>query len=144
MLLDDVATYLDTQSTALAIFSGTTGNLGKSIALDVGTVPDTFVSLYETPGVPNGYTMSTGIRATVAYESPVLQVLSRSASYATARTNAQTVYTILDGLAGQNLPTSTGTTYLDFSAVQAPFLLQRDEHDRYIVSVNFNVRKQVG
>lgn len=144
MLLDDVATYLDAQSTALTLLSGTGGNLAKAIALDATPAPGTLVALYETAGRGNGYTMSTGAKATVAYESAGLQVLSRSTSYATARDNAETVYTTLDGLAGATLPTSTGTLYLDFSAVQPPFSAGRDNSDRHVVSVNFLVRKEVG
>ena len=76
-------------------------------------------------------------------ERPSFQILSRSTAYQTARDRAQTAYTILDGLAGRNLPTATGTLYQEIVAVQAPFFLQRDDNDRFIVAANYNVRKNV-
>jgi minor capsid protein len=145
MLLDDVLSYLDAQSTSFTKLAGSAGNLAKAIALDANPVPDTLTVLYETPGTANAYTFSTSAtRATVEYERPTLQILSRSTIYSTARSRAQTAYTILDGLANVNLPTSTGPLYLDFAANQPPFFLQRDANDRYICAVNFGVRKRVG
>lgn len=142
MLLDDIATYLAAQSTSLSV--GAAGNLVKAINLDAPTVPNTIVALYEQAGVFNQYAMSTSTgTVSVVYESPRLQAISRSTSYQTARTNAQTVYTILDGLS-KNLPTSSGTRYLSVEAVQAPFALGRDGNDRHIVSVNFDVTKEIG
>lgn len=144
MILDDIATYLANSSTAFTILAGTSGNLGKQILLDNDHYPDTVVSLYETPGSPNAYTYSTSTGgASVAWERPSLQIISRSTVYTTARTNAQTAYVLLDGLAGRNLPTATGTTYLDITAAQPPFSLGRDENERFLVSTNYNVWKAV-
>ena len=143
-LLDDIATFLDAQSTAFTLLSGTAGNLAKAKLLDHIHVSDTMAVLYETGGSPNEYTFSTSTgTARVAIEKPSLQMLSRSSDYQTARNQAQVAYTILDGLAGQNLPTATGTLYLDITAVQAPFTIGPDDNDRPIVSVNFDVWKQV-
>ena len=139
MILDDIATYVDSNSTALALNT----NLFKSILLDSTTYPHSVVVLYEPPGSPNSYVFSTSSGgATVSAEHPALQVLSRSTAYQTARNRAQTVYTLLDGLSEQNLPTSTSTGhYNEITAVQAPFFLERDNNDRFIVAVNFNVSK---
>ena len=143
-LLDDIATFLDAQSTAFTLLSGTSGNLAKTISLDHEAVRDTIAVLYETGGSPNEYTFSTSSNsARVAIEKPSLQMLSRSSDYQTARNQAQVAYTILDGLAGRTLPTATGTRYLEITAVQSPFSLGRDDNDRSIISVNFNVWKQV-
>ena len=143
-LLDDIATFLDAQSTAFTLLSGTSGNLAKTISLDHSAVSDTIAVLYETGGAGNEYTFSTSSNsARVAIEKPSLQMLSRSSDYQTARNQAQVAYTILDGLAGRNLPTATGTRYLEITAVQTPFSLGRDDNDRPIISVNFNVWKQV-
>ncbi len=143
-LLDDVATYLDAQSTAFTILSASSGNLAKQVMLDSTPNPDTLTVLYETQGSPNDYTFSTATGgARVAIERPSFQILNRSTSYQTARTRSQTAYTILDGLAGQNLPTATGTLYLEIVAAQAPFFVQRDDNERYIVSTNFTVMKAV-
>ena len=108
-LVDDVADFLNSESTAFTLSSGT-GNLAKQIALDSLSVPDTLAVVYETAGIGNEYTFSTSTgTVTISHERPSLQILSRSALYATARTQAETAYTILDGLAGRNLPTATGT-----------------------------------
>ena len=54
-LLDDIATFLDAQSTAFTLLSGTSGNLAKAIMLDHSAVDDTIAVLYETGGSPNEY-----------------------------------------------------------------------------------------
>ena len=136
-LLDEVATYLDAQSTSFTV--GATGNLVKSAMLDSVTVPNTLTGLYETPGrslVHAFSTSATGI--TRVFERPNLQVLCRSTSYVTARTNAQTALTILDGLNDTSL---SGTRYISVAALQSPYLLARDEDQRYIVALNFAVEK---
>jgi len=143
-LVDDVSDYLVAQSTAFTLLSGTGGNLGKQVMLDNAHVADTFTSVYETPGAGSEYTFATSTgTVNVEFERPSFQILSRSTTYTTARTRAQTAYTILDGLAGKSLPTATGTNYLEITAVQAPFFLQRDDNERYVVSVNFSVWKAV-
>lgn len=140
MILDDLATYLAAQSTAFTV--GATGNLVKGISLDAATVPNTLAALYETPGSPTTFVFSTSTGSVgVVWERPSIQLLSRSTSYQTARNKAETAYALLDGLNQKNLPTSTGTLYNEIVAAQPPFLLQRDESDRYIVAVNFEVRK---
>lgn len=144
-LVDDIHAFLVAQSTAFTIFAGTSGgSLAKQIMLDNTVAPDTLAVLYETAGGPNTYTFSTTTgTASVDTENPSLQILSRATSYATARTQAETAYTILDGLAERNLPTATGTRYIEITADQAPFFVNRDENDRNIVSVNFSVRKVI-
>ena len=140
MILDDVATWLAANSTLLSV-GGTTGTLTKAVMLD--SQPDTVATLLETGGLPTVQAFSTGTNNTqVVYERPNLQLLSRSTSYVTARNVAETVYTLLDGYTG-TLPTSTGTRYLSVDAIQAPFSLGRDENERYLVSVNFQIRKEV-
>ena len=144
-LVDDVATFLAATSTAFTVLSGTAGNLGKMIMLDHDHYADTFASLYETPGAASEFAFSTatGTVETV-FERPSFQMLSRSTTFTIAKSQAETAYTLLDGMADRLLPTATGTRYLQITAVQPPFYLQRDENDRYIVSVNFDVWKEVG
>lgn len=141
MLLDDVATYIDTNSTALSV--GATGNLLKAQLLD--SIPaDTCVALYEQSGTVTSQSFSTGSTgAAVEFENPNLQVISRSTSYTTARTNAQTIFTLLDGLSA-TLPTATGTNYLSIDALQSPFSIGKDRNERWLVSVNFAIRKVIG
>ena len=143
-IADDIAAYLVAQSTAFTLLSGTSGNLGKMVMLDNAHVADTFASIYETGGGASEYAFSTSTgAATIVFERPSFQVLSRSTVYTTARSQAQTAYTLLDGLAGKNLPTATGTRYLQITAIQSPFFVNRDENERYIVSVNFDAWKEV-
>lgn len=142
-LLDDVADFLVAQSTAFSIGS-TSATLAKAIALDEPKNPSTISVLYETGGQGNAYTFSSSTGyANVASESPGFQILSRSTAYTTARSYAETAYQLLDGLAGRTLPTSTGGTYYEeIAAVQAPFYLQRDANDRYIISCNYLTSKE--
>lgn len=145
MLLDDTATFLAANSTAFAILSGTTGNLAKAISLDADSIPDTLTVLYETPGTAPEHTFSaTTGQVTRAFEQPTLQILTRSTSYATARTRADTAFTLLDGVAGRSLTTAATPTYLSITADQSPFFLQRDRNDRYVLSQNFTVWKTTG
>ncbi len=145
-LVDDIQTFLIAESTAFILHAGTSGGtLAKQIMLDNTITPDTIAVLYETPGGPNTYTFSTTTgTASVDTENPSLQLLSRAVLYSNARTAAETAYTILDGLAERSLPTATGTRYVEITADQAPFFVNRDDNDRNIVSVNFSVRKEIG
>ena len=74
------------------------------------------------------------------YERPNIQALSRSTSPTVARDNVDRIYDLLDGLANT---TMSGTRYLEFVAVQAPFQLGRDDNQRHLWSVNFNVKKDI-
>jgi len=142
MLLDDVATYIVAQSTKFTLLAGSAGNLAKSKMMDTIT-PDTTVALYETGGTATAQSFSTGTGATVEYEQPGLQVLSRSTNYQTARNNAQTIFTMLDGFTG-TLPTATGPVYLSIDANQSPFPVGPDANGRWLISLNFNIRKAIG
>ena len=111
--------------------------------LDHAHVADTFASIYETPGAGTeyAYSTSTGAAARV-FQRPSFQILSRSTTFTIAKSQADTADALLDGLADRNLPTATGTRYLQITAAQPPFFLQRDENDRFIVSQNFDVWKE--
>lgn len=136
MLLDDTATYLAANTTRLTVGV----NLTKAFMPDD---PNTVTSLYETGGVfpLHFFTTSTGTRG---YEQPGLQAVSRSTSYQTARTVIEDVFTILDNVAGTNLPTATGPYYVTIDAVQSPFLIDRDQNERFRVGVNFTITKTTG
>jgi len=134
MILDDLADRIASTTTMTV---GVT--LGKAVMRD--DEPDTVAVLYETGGAASEYAYSTSTgSAQVVYESPNIQCLSRSTDYQTARNAAETVYTALDGLAGVTL---NGVKYLSIGAVQPPFSIGRDEKERYLVSVNFRVKKLV-
>ena len=136
MLLDDTATYLEANTTRLTVGV----NLTKSFMHES---PNTITTLYESAGVfpTHVFTTSTGTRL---HENPGLQAVSRSTSYQTARNTAEDVFTILDNVAGVNLPTATGTFYVTIDAVQSPFLIDRDSNDRFRIGVNFTVSKTTG
>ena len=135
MLLDAVATYLESTSTML-----NRNNLTRGFMPDN---PDTVTTLFETGGIFPLHYFTTGSQ-TRAYERPSLMIHSRSTDQQTARAFAEDVVTILDGVHDRGLPTTTGTHYLSIGAVQSPFLVGRDSNDRYIFSVNFDVTKTTG
>lgn len=141
-LLDDIATYLDAQSTRFTKLSGTTGNLAKTVLLDRTPAPDTMTAIYETGGMAPQWVF--GSTAPII-ETAGLQVIARSTSYATAHSNAFAAYRILGGIRNQYLPTSTHSTkclYLDCNPDQPPFSIGPDQQGRHMVSVNFTVRKE--
>jgi hypothetical protein len=129
MFLNDMADYLTSA-----------GAFVQATDLFVGSIPpapDTAVTLYETGGQApvHAFNASPG-QAKV--EQPRMQVVSRAASYATARANAQKAFLLLDGL-----PTRTinGVSYFWGAAVQSPFLMGRDEQNRPMVAFNVDVFK---
>ena len=141
-MLDDVATYLDAQSSQFKVMSGSTGNLVKAQLLDRIPAPNTLTALYETGGAAPAWVFGS---TSPAVETASLQVIARSTSYATAHTRAFTAYRILGGIRNQYLPTSTYSTkclYLDMNPDQPPFSIGLDENGRPLVSVNFTVRKE--
>lgn len=138
-MLDDIATYLDTSSTDLKV--GSTGNVFKNYMPP--RAPNEVVGLFETVGAASFHEFSTAAGPNRVYTAPGLQCLSRSTSSVTAKTNCETVFRLLDGYTGK-LPTSTSTGhYPQIVALQAPFLVGRDENQRFIYSVNFNVWRTV-
>ena len=141
-LLDDMAAYLASATSAFIAMSGTAGNMLKSAMLDRTPAPDTMISLYETGGM--GPTLAFGSTSPV-YETCGLQVLSRSTSYATAHARAHSAYVWLGGIHNKYLPSTSATTkvlYLDVQADQTPFPIGPDANGRHLVSVNFTVRKE--
>ena len=135
MILDDVATYLESNSTRLNRSNLTRGFMPEN--------PSTVATVFETGGYTPIHFYSTGTQ-TRAYERPGLMIHTRSTDQQTARTFAEVVFTILDGVHDRGLPTTTGTHYVEIGAVQSPFLVGRDQNDRYIFSVNFDVTKTTG
>jgi hypothetical protein len=136
MILDDIATYLQTNSTRLTV----------GVNLTKGHMPDspsTVTTLYEITGFSSVFAFSTG-SGTRVYEQPSLMIHSRSTDYQTARLILEDVFTILDGVNNRGLPTTTGVRYAGIDAVQPPFDIGTDSNDRHKLSVNFNVIKTTG
>ena len=140
-LLDDMATYLASCTSAFIVAKGTAGNTVKSALLDRTPTPDTMTALYETGGSsPNWVFGSTA----PAYETCGLQVLHRSTSYAIAHSRAHSAYRWLGGIRNQRLPAaaSTDCLYLDCDPTSPPFSVGPDANGRWLVSSNFIVRKE--
>jgi len=141
MILDDLATYIDAQSTVFTKLSGSAGNLAKGEMPDTAPAPDTLTALYETGGISTLMSFSTGDQVSRQITRHRIQVLARSTLYSTARTNAETVFTMLDGLA-KTLPTATGLPY-SIEAVSPPFDIGKDRNERHLVSTNYDVWRTV-
>ena len=133
MILDDVATYLATNSTRLTV----------GVNLTKGHMPDspsTVTTIYETGGFAPIHHFTTG-SGTRMYEQPSLMIHTRSTDYQTARLILEDVFTILDGFNNADL---SGVRYAGIDAVQSPFDIGTDSNDRHKLSVNFNVIKSTG
>jgi minor capsid protein len=127
MILDELATYIDT-NTALTL--GT--NLFES---RLPESPATAVALAEYGGIAPLQTLGP----TFVEENPRVQVVSRAADYATARTNAKTIWNLFKAFpSGTSL---SGVVYKDIIPLQSPFLMMRDALDRPIVAFNLEVAK---
>lgn len=124
-LIEDVASYIDTNSTRYA--------LGTSLFLNnLPTHPNRAQALIETPGSPPARTLGG---ATVSWEQARFQLTCRSTSSATARADIQAGWDILEGVKNQTL---SSNLFLRISAVQSPFLLARDEQGRPVFAANFD------
>lgn len=131
MLLDDMETYLT---------SGGVGTVGTTLFLgSMPPEPDTAVAVYETGGLGTVHTMGN-IAGRAAVEQPGIQIMSRSASYPTARANAQKAFLLLDGMPKRSI---NGVQYYWGAARQSPFLVDRDQQNRYLVAFNVDVIKDM-
>lgn len=126
-LLDDLGTYLDAQVGALTL--GTNLFLGR-----LPDAPDTAVALFEYAGAPPVNVM--GSDAPPILEQPRIQVLSRASSYSASRSQAITVWLVLEGILNETI---SGTLYQRVEAVQSAFPLERDTHERSVFAQNFQV-----
>lgn len=136
MLLDAIASHL--QANAI----GTVGtDLFKSFLPDS---PDAAVAIFEYTGRASDKAFGN---PNVLVENARFQILVRSArdnvanAYATARTKAQTICTLLDGVGNLTL---SGVVYLYIEALQPPFFLQRDDNTRSLIACNYEAQKHVG
>ena len=132
MILDDIAIHLEDNSTLV---------LGVDLTLAfMPENPNTVTTIYETGGVGPLNAFSTG-GGTRVYEQPSIQIVTRSTSYETARNIQETVFTVLDGVNNQTVPSTGSVHYGSIDAVQSPFLINRDSNNRFKVGVNFDVLK---
>lgn len=113
------------------------GTVGTNLFLGrLPDTPDAATALFEYAGAAPFHTMGP----TVVWERPRLQVLCRAADYATARSQAETIYQLLDVVAETTIES---VRYHQIEALQSPFLVQRDANDRPVIGCNYEVWRDV-
>ena len=127
MVLDDLYTYLQGAGVGLPMQKGT-----------IAGEPDDVLAFRETGGFPPQHVLAVG-PGNAVIEEPTIQVLARSMAYDTAEQAIRLVYRLLDGLRNQSI---NGVDYHFISALQPPFLLERDENDRFVLAFNVHIRRQ--
>lgn len=128
MMLDEVGTFL--QSAGLSLTLGT--NLFLSLLPET---PNDCTAIYEVAGIPPAIVMSTDLPG---IDQPRLQVVTRSTSYSTARTKADTIWKALLGVRDETL---SGVYYLAINALDSPSPTARDHVQRERIMANFQVWK---
>lgn len=140
MLLDELSSYILENSTSFARAPST-----AKIPIWLGGFradqPNTAVSIYETGGPGPVYVFSG-----ITFERPTVQIISRSTSYTTARTNAWRIYNILAEVSNTSLPVSTSTgaatvSYVTITPAQSPFDMGSDAVARQQISCNYQIEK---
>lgn len=123
-MAEDLATYLDNQSTRFTI--------GTNLFInDLPHEPGTCSALIEQPGIAPRYTIGNSTKP--AWENPGFQMTFRSTSSTKGRANAQAAWDVLESVANQAL---SGTTFMRVNLTQSPFFLRRDAQDRAIFAFN--------
>jgi hypothetical protein len=126
--LVDIATYLDSQQASLTL--GTNLFLGR-----MPDAPDTCVALYEYGGSAPDNTMGGGLPV---LQNPSVQIAVRAVLYASAESLISLCWGTLESIVDMSL---SGTRYNRVTAIQSPFVLERDSQDRVIFVQNFNVTR---
>lgn len=134
MILPELSAYIVANATGFVAAPSTSG-----IQIWLNRFPEEAnnhaVGLYESGGVGPDYTY-TGL----SHERPNVQVICRSTSYATARTTANRIFSLL---AGTENTTLTGTSYVRITPIQSPFDIGADAGGRSMVSCNYQMEKAV-
>lgn len=132
-LVEEVGTYLAAQLS-------TRFTLGTNLYLNyMPDEPVTSAVIIEYPGAPP--TDVFGRKP--AIELPRFQLVCRSSGDGSgptiSRANIDAAFTTLHGVANQSL---SGSTYLSISAIQSPFLLDRDPRGRVEFACNFEAMRR--
>lgn len=122
----DIATLIQTGGHAVL-----NTNMGVNAFLDK---TDNEVAVFEFAGLPDLKTHG----GTVAFEYPKIQVQVRHASAAAAWTLAYNIYKYLRGKMDQTL---NGHTYQYIESLVFPHVLSRDEQNRTIYLIEFQVHR---
>ena len=137
MMLDEVGAYLAAQGV------GTVKTSANDPAWPIylgGIFPgtrDDAIALAEGGGERPVNEMGPTVGA-VAAESPELVAQVRSASYSSARSKAEAIWTKLHKYSG----TMSGTRYLLIEAWQSPYPVGRDDAGRWIIGCSYRVTKE--
>jgi len=132
MLLEDLGLYLEDNGIGIRGTNLFTGVLPAA-------APGNCVLLSEYPGAG-----SLRTSAGVASEQPRVQVMVRNADYAAARELAEEIYTLLDGVANEDI---NEVRYHWIEALSPPSILgggNIDGSDRIRIVTNFMVMKERG
>lgn len=125
-LVEEVGAFLDTESTRFTA--------GTSLFYNfLPDEPGTATAIFETPGMAPTHVFAGNLPA---WENARIQVACRSTSSTRARANANDAWFQLHEVANETL---SNRSYLRISAVQSPFLLERDSRGRVVFAANFDV-----
>jgi hypothetical protein len=103
---------------------------------DTPSTPATVVVMYETPGMAPGFVHG---KMGPAYEYPRLRVLVRSIDYETSYNKAQAIFRLLGSVVNTTLG---GVWYLRIKPMASPAQVQRDQNDRILMMMDFQVSKE--
>ena len=126
-LADDIADFLSSGGITTTIYRGFLPQL-----------PSDAVQIVETGGLAPVPKM--GGAGGAVTERPAFQVVRRSESVATARTEMNTIWKLLHWAGDRNI---NGVRYLLIEARQSPFALPKDESNRALYAANFLVHKEI-
>ncbi len=123
MLLDDLSDFCSTGGVTALICKGS-----------LQETPDTVLAFRETGGFPSQHLMTT---KPAVIEEPTVQVLARALAYDAAETLIRQAKGLLDGLHDLTI---NSVRYHWATALQPPFLLERDENQRFILAFNVHIK----
>jgi hypothetical protein len=114
------------------------GTLGVDIFLyQMPDTPDTCIALREYGGGEPSYSHTY---VDPSYEVPRFQMLARAPAIPDARLLAHQVWVTLQSVRNVTLD---GTFYLRLQPLQSPFMIERDNNDRWVAGANFEAMKEV-
>ena len=125
----DIKDMLAAEST-LALTGGTDLFIGEE-----PKTPDDCVTIYDTPSLPPDLQLDGSAR----YYYSSVQIRIRNLDYVPGITLARNIMETLHGRAGE---TWGGALYTVIMAMGEPALLARDDNERLIFTINFNMQRR--
>lgn len=145
-LLAEITYYLSSQLSSMLTKGPSTST--SLVPIWLGRIPDTSpntsVGLYESGGAPPLYTLRQSTSLDPAYRRPSVQVMTRSTSYAEARSLAESIYAVLSSVSNMTIATSSTLTtrYISITPNQDPADIGRDAADRAMISTNYSIERE--